>query len=315
MKIALALLLLLVLFAGFTLWKAARHETRAEAAFPPEGQFLDVDGHRVHAVVMGEGPDLVLIHGSSGNTRDMTFSLAPKLAESYRVFIFDRPGLGYTERINRSGATISQQATLFSAAARQLGAERPIVVGHSYGGAVALAWAVEQPERIAALVLLSAPTQPWDSPLDLFYRITSGTITGPLAIPLITAYVDDTRVERALDDIFEPQEPPQGYKEYVGPGLTLRRMSLRANAMQRSNLLDEITALQPRYPEISVPVELLHGTADTTVGLSIHALPFLEQVPQANLTRLEGVGHMTQHVSQPETLAAIDRAARAAGLK
>jgi hypothetical protein len=47
-------------FAGVTLWKAARHERQAEATWPPEGDFLTIDGHRVHYVVMGEGPDLVL---------------------------------------------------------------------------------------------------------------------------------------------------------------------------------------------------------------------------------------------------------------
>ena len=137
---------------GWTQHRARSHEARAEAAFPPEGQIITVQGHPVHAVVMGEGPDLVLIHGASGNTRDLTFDLAPRLAQDYRVIVLDRPGLGYTPRINRTGATITQQAALLQEAAAQLGADKPIVLGHSYGGAVALAWAVTQPNHIAALV-------------------------------------------------------------------------------------------------------------------------------------------------------------------
>ncbi|WP_419739722.1 hypothetical protein [Ruegeria sp.] len=92
-KIWILLTLGLIGFAAFTLWRAAQSEARAAQAFPPEGQILDVDGIAVHAVVMGDGPDVVLIHGSSGNTRDMTFALAPILAKNYRVIVFDRPGL------------------------------------------------------------------------------------------------------------------------------------------------------------------------------------------------------------------------------
>ena len=119
----------------------------------------------------GDAPDLVLIHGASGNTRDMTFSLAPRLAEDYRVIVLDRPGLGYTDRINGTGATITQQAELLQKAAAQLGADRPIVLGHSYGGAVALAWAVTRPDHISALVNVSGARQAvggWD--LDLLPR-------------------------------------------------------------------------------------------------------------------------------------------------
>ncbi|MEY8838497.1 alpha/beta fold hydrolase, partial [Cribrihabitans sp. XS_ASV171] len=140
-KILLSLLVGLALLAALTAFFARRHEDRANAAYPPRGELLEIDGVQVHAVVMGAGPDVVLIHGSSGNARDMTFDLAPRLAERYRVIAFDRPGLGFTDRLHEAGATISEQAALLSRAAVALGAERPVVVGHSYGGAVALAWA------------------------------------------------------------------------------------------------------------------------------------------------------------------------------
>ncbi|KPP87759.1 MAG: putative hydrolases or acyltransferases (alpha/beta hydrolase superfamily) [Rhodobacteraceae bacterium HLUCCO07] len=318
MKLVLLALALLAIFVAITLWKARAHEARAVASHPPEGRILTVDGHRVHAVVMGpdraDAPDLVLIHGLSGNTRDFTHSLAPALAARYRVIIFDRPGLGHSERINRTGATITQQADLLSRAAQQLGAERPIVLGHSYGGAVALAWAVRRPETLSALVLLSAPSQPWQRDLGWYYRLTSHPVVGPLLIPLITAYAQDSRVSDTIDAIFAPQDPPPGYASHVGAGLTLHREALRTIALQRVNLLSEITALQRHYPQIDLPVESVHGTADTTVGLDIHALPLTEQIDGARLARLDGIGHMPQHVAQPEVIAAIDRAATRAGL-
>jgi pimeloyl-ACP methyl ester carboxylesterase len=45
-------------------------------------------------------------------------------------------------------------------------------VGHSYGGAVALAWAVHHPMRLSALVPLAAPSHPWDTGLDPYYRVS-----------------------------------------------------------------------------------------------------------------------------------------------
>ena len=312
----LAALLAAVLWA-VTLWRAARTEARAEAAFPPEGWILDVAGHAVHAVVMGRAkdcaPDVVLIHGASGNARDMTFDLAPRLAQDFRVIVLDRPGLGYTDPLDPRGAGIVQQAGLLADAARQLGAATPIVLGHSYGGAVALAWAVHHPQRLSALVALSAASHPWEGGLSAYYRILSHRVLGPAVIPFLTGWVRASRVRAAVAEVFAPDLVPQGYLNHFGAALTLRRHSLRANALQRDGLLDEIAALAPRYAEIDVPVEILHGTADTTVGLSVHSEPLARSIPDARLTRLPGVGHMPHHAAPQAVVAAIRRAAIRAG--
>jgi pimeloyl-ACP methyl ester carboxylesterase len=305
----------LALFWALVLMRARSQEEQAEARFPAQGQLLQVGDAQVHAVVMGNGPDLVLIHGASGNTRDMTFSLAPRLAERYRVFVLDRPGLGYTERINSSGATLRQQAELLMRAAGQLGARKPIVLGHSYGGAVALAWAAYQPDSLSALVPVSAPSNPWTTPLDPLYRVTSSWWGSTFVVPLITAFVGETRVQQAISAVFEPQSPPDGYSDHFGAPLSLRRLSMRANADQRANLLDEIKAQVADYARISVPTEIVHGTADDTVGLPIHSEKLVAQIQGAFLTRLEGIGHMPHHVAEDEIIAAIDRAAMRAGLR
>ena len=317
LKILVTTAVLMAALHGFTLWKAVKHEKRAMASHPPEGEIIVVDGHRVHAVVLSpEKPlaDVVLIHGASGNTRDFTHDLAHQLAQKYRVFVFDRPGLGYTDRINRTGATLQQQVDLLSKAALQLGADKPIVLGQSYGGSVALAWAVYHPKRLSGLVLLAAASQTWETGLSTYYKILSHPWIGPLAIPYLTAYVHDERVNRELDAIFEPQQPPAGYDAYIGAGLTLRRDSLRANALQRANLKEEIRAMMPNYGTISVPTEILHGDADMTVGLHIHSEPLEKQIADAHLTVLPGIGHMPQHSSKPQVLEAVDRIANRLGL-
>ncbi|MEM7319862.1 MAG: alpha/beta hydrolase [Pseudomonadota bacterium] len=309
------LLLIAALFWAFTLWRASRNESLAESIYPPQGQILSVNGADVHAVVMGEGPDVVLIHGSGGNTRDMTFALAPALAESYRVIVIDRPGLGFSAPLEASGDSISDQAEQLMLAARQLGADRPIVVGQSYGGSVALAWAVNHPDAVSALVPVAAASNPWTTPLDPLYRITSTRTGAALVTPLISAFVPESYVSAAIAEIFAPQTVPVGYTAYVGSGLTLRRSSMRATGRQRAALLGEITALYPHYGEIVVPTEILHGTADDTVNISLHSEALERQIPGAVLTPLDGIGHMPQHSAVPDVVAAIDRAAARAGLR
>ncbi|WP_299789178.1 alpha/beta hydrolase [uncultured Marivita sp.] len=294
---------------------ATYREAKAEEEFPPIGRFLDVNGTQVHYVSKGAGPDIVLIHGASGNLRDFTFSLVDKLADRYRVTAFDRPGLGYTERVNPNGTSITEQANLLADASEQLGLRKPIVMGQSYGGAVALAWAVHRPDDLSALVLTAAASNPWDTGLSTFYQVTSSDLGSATVVPAITAFTPSSIVEDAIDGVFRPQSAPEGYGDYIGAPLTLRRVSMRANAMQRANLLGEIEELHTRYGEIDVPTEIIHGDADTTVGLSIHSIPLSKQIDGANLTVLEGIGHMPHHAAEPEVIAAIDRAARRAGLR
>jgi pimeloyl-ACP methyl ester carboxylesterase len=124
----------------------------------------------------------------------------------------------------------------------------------------------------------------------------------------------------------DPSRPPQNrwrshahllYGNWINEiyQTTPRREAFRETALQRKNLLDEITALHDRYGEVSVPTEILHGTADTIVGLSIHSDKLVGQIPDAQLDRLDGIGHMPHHVATDAVTAAIDRVAAAAGLR
>ncbi|PWK62558.1 alpha/beta fold hydrolase [Roseicyclus mahoneyensis] len=314
MKVLLILVGIVAVFWGVTLWKAARHEARAQADYPPLGQFVTVGGARLHLLQVGQGPDIVLIHGASGNMRDFTMDLVGRLSDRYRVTVVDRPGLGHSDRLDRDGATIFEQADVLVAAVAQLGVERPLVLGHSYGGAVALAWATRHPEATAGLILLAAASNPWEGPLSTYYRVLSHPLGQALAVPILTAWVPDHVVTDTIASVFAPQPTPEGYDQYIGAGLTLQRRALRENALQRAGVLAEVRQMVPDYAALDLPVEILHGDADTTVWASIHSEPLARQIAAANLVVMAGVGH-SPHFAEPETVvAAIDRAAARAGL-
>lgn len=317
-KLALSLALLLLLAAGATWWRAAAREADARRAQPPEGRFAVIEGVRIHMVVAGpeDGsvPDLVLIHGASGSGRDFTFDLVQRLAGRYRVIVPDRPGFGWSGEAPGK-ESLADQARLLAGAAAVVGADRPIVLGHSYGGAVALAWGVTMPDRAAALVPVSAPSYAWEGGLPTFYRITSSRLGQALAVPLIAAWVPEGMIERAVASVFEPQEEPPGYADWFGPRLSASRTTLRVNARERAALKPQLAAMEPLYPALPMPVELVHGMADTTVGVSIHSARLAQAAPQARLKMLPGVGHMAHHAAPDEVIAAIDRAAARAGLR
>ncbi|MGR3435659.1 MAG: alpha/beta fold hydrolase, partial [Shimia sp.] len=214
---------------------------------------------------------------------------------------------------DRRAETPAAQAALLAGAAAQLDVTDPIVLGHSYGGAVALAWALAHP--LSGLVVVSGASNPWPGDLGPLYAVNSSPLGGALVVPAITAFAPRGAVESTIASIFRPQSAPEGYPDYVGAPLTLQRDALRANARQVNSLRPQVVEMSERYPTISVPTEIVHGTADEIVPLRIHSEPLARQIPNAVLTRLDGIGHMPHHVAADEVAAAIDRAAARAGLR
>ena len=302
---------------------------RAEEAYPPEGDFVEVDGARVHYVQAGEGPDVILLHGAGGNLRDFTFDFMDRLTDRYRVTAFDRPGLGYTDRVpgtprgplETEAEPPRAQARLLRGAAEALGITDPVLVGHSFGGIVSYGWAVEaldteSPANPSAIVSLAGVTLPWPGELGAYYRVNGSPLGGAVTIPLISAFVPQGTVAEAIENTFTPQPAPDGYAEHIGAGLTLRPRSMRANIRQVNSLRPHVVEMEKRYPELTLPVEIVHGTLDDTVPIDVHARPFTERFGEiANLTELEGVGHMPHHVDPEAAAAAIDRAVARAGLR
>ena len=317
------------LVAASRKWVEARADAREreiEATFPPEGRIFDVPfaGRQlpVHAVIRGTGPDLMMLHGASGNAREFTFDLIPRLAHRYRCIAFDRPGLGYTGRTDpahdaaysTSAETPGEQAALLAAAYAQVAGDGPpLILGHSYGGTVALAWALDHPAR--ALTLICPPAMRWPGGVGSLHATLGSALGGALAVPALTATVPDRKLREITAGIFAPNPIPEGYFKHIGGQLALRRQTMRANSRQRNGLKPHVIAMEPRYPGLTLPIEWLHGDADTIVPPGVHAYPFRDLVPVTRLTLLPGVGHMPHHADPEGVIAAIDRSAARARSK
>ena len=295
--------------------RATAREATFEAQFPPTGQLLEVDGTTVHVDIRGQGPDLILLHGASGSSRDFTFDLADRLAPRYRVIAFDRPGLGWTDPIGDQTDNPIAQADLLQRAAAQLDVRDPIVLGHSYGGAVALAWGLRAPADTAALVIVSGATMPWEGQMTGWYAFIDTPLGDRVGPPMLTALAPVALGERIMEGIFAPQAVPPGYADYIGIGLAARRQNYRANAAQISHLRPYLRVMQDLYPRLDMPVEVIHGQQDMLVPAGMHGMELVKRLPDATLTLLPDQGHMPQHGDPQAIIDAIDRAAARAGLR
>jgi len=118
----------------------------AERAYPPIGQVLEVDGVRLHCIERGEGTPLVMLHGNGSMIQELRLSGLYELAATrYRVIVPDRPGYGWSSRPRRRWWGPHAQAALLRSMLAQLGIERPIILGHSFGALVAIfGWQVAE---------------------------------------------------------------------------------------------------------------------------------------------------------------------------
>ena len=90
----------------------------------------------------------------------MNLALGERLAARHRVILIDRPGFGFSARRRGDGSSPAYQAAVLRDVLDKLGVARAIIVGHSWGGTLALTFALDFPERVAGLVLIAAPTHP-----------------------------------------------------------------------------------------------------------------------------------------------------------
>lgn len=288
---------------GFATRRAVR---KAEGKYPPQGEFVSVGRTRVHYVRKGSGPVMILVHGAGGTVRDYTFSLMDKLAKTHTVIAFDRPGHGYTDTIHDQGESPVEQANLLHAAAEKLGVTKATIMGYSFGGIVALAWALEHPQTVDGLVLVSAVINEWPGGVSSMYRLGGGVVLGTVYRPA-AALATEAQLRRVFTSVFEPQSPPEGYLDYIGMELAVRPVTMRANGRQVTNLKPHVIEMQKRYGELKFPIEVIHGTSDKSAYAEIHSAPFAQRYENARYTKIEGMGHGTLQLAQDEILAASGR--------
>ena len=281
----------------------------AERQTPPIGQFLTVDGLRLHYVERGRGEPLVLIHGNGMMIQDFLVSgIVDDLAKRYRVIIIDRPGYGYSDR-PRGLWTPRAHATLFQKALQQLGVTQAVVLGHSWGALVAVALALQAPQLVRSLVLASGyyyPTLRADVLLSSPVAIPG---IGDLMRHTVSPVVGRMLQPAMIKAMFAPASVPERFDRDFPKAMMLRPLQLRASAEDAALMTPVTVELEKHYRDLKHPVVIIVGGDDQIADIDRQSKRLHRELPNSELVVVPGMGHMIQHLAPEAVIAAIDRAA------
>lgn len=275
----------------------------------PPGAFVTAAGVSIHYVMSGAGRPVVLVHGAKGSVYDFLLSIAGEVAGRYTAVAFDRPGSGFSGRLQGDGSPQGQAAVLRDAA-RRLGLRRPILVGHSFGAAVCLAWALAAPDEVGAVVTVGGHVVPLGGEPPRLAAFARSRLAARALAVLARTPPGEALIGRILDRIFAPDPVPPDYLR-IAPLLALDRERLASDGEQRVDWSRGLGALQQQYPRLATPVVIVVGERDRVVPPA-SSLRLHELLPHSELRVIPRAGHLPQFAHAAQVVAAIDRAVQLA---
>jgi pimeloyl-ACP methyl ester carboxylesterase len=281
-----------------------------QRAYPAQGRIVEVEGATLHVVDIvpreAAGPPIVMIHGASSNLEVMRRPLGDALARNHRVILIDRPGHGWSTRAREEDSTPEIQAKMIGEALEKLGVASAILVVHSWSGALGARMALDDPARVAGLVMLAPVTHPWRGGVGWYNHAVTMPVIGRLLAYTVTLPLGYFLTEPGARGVFLPQVMPEGYLKDTATPLLLRPREFIANARDLVTLKAAVAEQAPRYAAIKTPTVVISGEVDKTVSTNIHSRPFTASVPNAKLIVLAGVGHMVQNAAPDLVIAEIE---------
>ncbi len=268
---------------------------RAEEAFPDSGRFVIVGEASQHYFELGMENDtvLVLLHGVGGSSYGwLKRGILDSLARDYHVYAFDRAGHGHSQRPEGMGGDPRSQAAVLHRALQTLEVDRPVIIGLSWGGAVAAAYAVHYPDDLSALILLAPYILPNERAVDILYPVAtvpgvSDALLHTLAVP-VSSIIRTPLTRRT----FSPEAIPE---DYWGETILLsqRPEAIQTMAVDMRAVNDAVGELSNHYGAIHVPVSVLIGAHD--VYFADDPLPVWTDSLEWIYEEIPGAGHGLQY--------------------
>jgi len=245
---------------------------------------------------LGSGPPLVFCHGTPWSSA-LWRPIAEALSTEFTVYLWDMLGYGASTMREGHDVSLAAQGALFADLLEHWDLAEPHVVAHDYGGAVSLRALLLHGARYRSLALVDVVAlAPWGSP---FFRLVANNPSVFAQLPpelheaLVRAYVRGAAHRRlrpeSLDMLVAPWLGSDGQTAFY-----------RQIAQADQRYTDEI---EPRYPEIDLPVLITWGIDDTWIPVD-RAHRLAEQIPGAELHLVPEAGHLIQ-LDAPEQLTAI----------
>ena len=268
-------------------------EHARELPHADRSRFAEVSGVRVHYQEAGPlaAPPVILIHGFTASTFVWKDVLLPLADAGFRVIAPDLLGYGYSEKPRHGEYTIDAQARMILGLMDQLGIERAVLAGSSYGGAVAATCALDHPERVSRLVLISAVTndEPMQQPMA---KLARARVVGDLITPFM---IDSRRLSRWRQK--KKIRPPDSPLVYDEERLEAHHRPLRAANAHRAVLRTlrnwRASRIAQEAHRIRQPTLLVWGENDLEIPLR-HGRHLQEAMPDARLVLFRHCGHLPQ---------------------
>jgi len=281
---------------------------QAKVLHPLSGKHVDVDGYRMHVigasletevVKKSDGFDVVvLLHGSSTSSLDYSTNLLPMLSEQFPVIAIDRPGHGYSDRIEPGAMhDPERQANVILDTVKVLGFSKPILVGHSWAGAVVLSGLLLDHTDVdpVAGIIISGVTHSWNNEDTLPTRLSLKPYFGTFFRWLYLSPIGRFMISPTVEKSFQPEEVPDNYIQNVGLVLSLRPTTYLYNARDRSYLSNHLAENTLNYSKIDVPVLSIASLGDKIVNPSAHHEKLLVDVKNSYSRVFENAGHSPHH--------------------
>jgi pimeloyl-ACP methyl ester carboxylesterase len=286
-----------------SLAKTAEHDN------PPTGQFLEVNGLRLHYVERGSGPPLVLLHGNGSMIQDFQSSgLIDLAAKSYRVIVFDRPGFGHSDRPRNVVWTPAAQADLLHSALHRLGVSQAVVLGHSWGASVAVALALKYPDFVQALVLASGYYYATFRPDVAALSVPAVPLVGDVLAHTLSPIVSRVMWPLLMAKIFGPRSVPKKFEGFPKE-MAVRPSQIHASASESALMIPDAFYFSDEYANLKMPVVIVAGNEDRLVDVDTQSSRLHSDIPQSTFHRVPGSGHMVHQTATSAVMSAIDEAA------
>jgi pimeloyl-ACP methyl ester carboxylesterase len=276
---------------------------------PPPYHFVESQGIKLHYFEKGTGPPVVFIHGSNGSLQDFKLSIMDRLSQDFRTVAFDRPGRGHSEtHVDEGGRT--SHGDLVIEGWKKIGIQRPILVGHSSAGAVLMDVAVNRPDEVTAIVLISGVVHSSGLekvPVKGLYRTISRKYIGSLLMWTLLIPLGGLIGNWLVKFTFAPDPVPEVYRK-LGIALALRPKSLRAEANDLARMGPTLKAVEADYPKTKVPLVIVYGESDQNVPPEEQSIRLNKEVTSSVIISLPNTGHMPMFTKTEEVTEAIRRA-------
>jgi pimeloyl-ACP methyl ester carboxylesterase len=248
-----------------------------------------------------------LIHGNAGDLQDFDFGTRDLLARTFHVIAFDLPGHGLSKMPGNAKGTVQEQAVTLHEALTALGVKVPILVGHSWGGAIALAFALSYPQDISALVLLAPVAYSGthqDMPAGFLLRMP---VVSDICLALFKPILGRRLLKKGLKEAFSPDPVPKEYLKAVA-AVWLDRKHLKAFIKNDATLDSSLQELSSRYQKIRVRVIIITGDSDQAVSPQQNAYNLHRAIVNSELLVVPRTGHQIPQKHPEVILSAVVRA-------